>query len=186
MKTRRITGLVTIICVVIILACVICCSFIPKNYNINLPEPSYIYVKTANLNSEELISKSDERYNEIMELYNNSFNTSFLTALFQGKAFKGVEFERLESSKSVSSIKSNNETYLHFYYDSPQTIEHETAHAIKTYTDIYIEVHNSTSMTLVNAYIKYNSNTSSSLCYYKYSTYAIQANLFEHLNENIK
>ena len=196
MKTKKIISVVAIAFLLVITACVIACSFIKKNFNMNLNAPSNIQIYKDGVSSPETILNSGEtadEYEKIMKLYNESFKVSFLNALFQGKAFNDViidddgAYQNLTES-SINSLTTENKMIMRFFYDEPQKLmlkgkEYKTSYAYNEYNDIFIEVVNSSSMTVINAYAKYQNSGSSSLSYYRYVTYASQSNLFEYLND---
>lgn len=177
--------------IIIFVACIaislVVCSFIPKNFNINVENPSYIRVYSKE-NSEfngTTYSQGTDVYNDIMNLYNDSFKTTVWGALFQGKIAKGVDkSDTYKSDISASTLK--NGVYIEFVYDTEQKLMFngkeytpEINSSAKTYYSIAIEVKDSSNLTEVNAYVEYKQNDSS---YFRYVTYAAQADLYNYIN----
>lgn len=191
MKNKKIIGIVSAVLVLIVSLCFICCAFINKDYNFKLNEPTSIRVYKNDKVSTDIrnIGDTQEQYAQIMDKFNDSFKISFLNALFQGKGFENPKFVDKDVNQSLSNINSltDENTYiLYFYFDSAQKLmlngkEVETTWNIKTFTEVYIQVKNTTKLTEINAYIKYSSNYAR----YKFTTYANQGKLFNYLSENI-
>ena len=109
-------GLIAVLAGVIILfAC------IDKSYNPNIQEPDYIQIyinKTSGQNAESYF-KNDEIadrkavYDNVMKLYNSSFNQKIMSGIFQGILFDNAEIVR-DSSKSLSNLTG---TYIAFNYE---------------------------------------------------------------------
>lgn len=162
----------------LIVICLITLSCIPKNYNFNF-NTDYDRIKiTVNGNERAVTDKDIE--NKIMDLYNESFKTSMISALFNGKAFDGKTFS--DGYTNVSSNTNSGYWLVISYGNNEQTLKEETNYSNKKYDKIYIQVLNSDEFTLVTAYLVNTSNSSTS-SYYKYTTYAKQSNLYDYLNK---
>lgn len=175
MKTKNIIITVLSAILVAIIAIVIALSCIPKNFNFGFKEPYKLQVSTSSTNM-QYVEKSSEEYGKIMDLYKNSYLTSTINALFSGKAFSGKEFK--EEPNSVSSIRSNGYCLV-FNFAEKQTLNEETTYT-KEYDTVYIQILDSTDFTQINAYML---NSENSYSYFKYTTYASQADLYNYLQE---
>ncbi len=161
----------------LIVICVITLSCIPKNFNFNFStDYDRIGVK-INGNETPIINNKDSE-KEIMNLYNESFKTSMISALFNGKAFESKTFS--DGYTNVSSATNSGYWLIINYGSNEQTLNEETSYSNKKYDKIYIQVLDSDDYTLVTAYLVNTSNSSTS-SYYKYSTYAKQASLYDCL-----
>lgn len=166
------------------------CSFLPKSFNPGLEKPSYIRLFSSinsSINDTTYTSDSDE-YKEIMELYNQSFETTVFGAMFQGKALEGITFK--EGYQSLSSLSG---TYIEFNYDEVQTIKIngktleeagiESQFSNHQYRSVVIEVINSESLSKLNVYFRYNDTGYSTYSYLRFETYAKQFALYDYLQK---
>ena len=160
----------------LIVICVIILSCIPKNYNFNLSTDYDRIAVKINGNENPIINQKDKE-KEIMNLYNESFKTSMISALFNGKAFEGKTLS--ESHSNVSSLTNSGYWLVINYGSNEQTISEETTSAnSKKYDKVYIQVLDSDDYTLITAYLTSSSTSSSN---YKYTTYAKQSSLYDYL-----
>ena len=173
---KTVTIAVLSVLLIAIIITIICLSTISKDYGFGFNKPYRLEI-SVDQNGNQVLTKNSEQYSKIMDLYNESFKTSTMSALFSGKAFDSKEFK--EEINSVSTI-TNNGYCLVFKYDTKQTLNEKTTYS-KEYDTIYIQVLDSEDFSLINAYLVNSSNSSS---YYKYSTYASQSNLYSYLEEN--
>ena len=96
-------------------------SVTPKNYNFGLKEPTYIKIYTSNdsiKQSKWQKGASDGVYDKVMELFNNSFNTTMLNSMFKGVLFDSANI--VEGIEYFSSIKGD---YIEFQYNDVQTLK---------------------------------------------------------------
>lgn len=163
-------------------------AVLPKNYNIGLAEPTRIVIHAnaneyADINKSEY-TKSDDNgvYDKLMKLYNNSFKTTCINAMFQGKLFDSAVIN--EGYKSLSSL---NGIYIEFLYDDSQELkingQKYDADIINDtdYRSVVIEVKNSNSLTQINAYVKYRDTLSNDYSYVRFVSYAEQADLYNYI-----
>ena len=200
-KARFITSIVLLTLCIVLVVGTVACSFIKKDYNPGVNNPDYIVVTTADSSSpanKSMLSKGSEKYNEIMELYNSSFKTTFFNALFQGLAFEGVTEK--DEYKSLSTLSG---PYLEFNYTESQTLyvngqtyeEYAAERKAKTgvspivansnYISLVVEVIDSSSLTLTNIYFKYRDTGTYNYSYIRLMTYAKQSALYDYI-ENMK
>ena len=160
-------------------------ALLPKNYNFNLAEPTTISVHKSDSSSSssgELYYKDSEQYKKIMNLYKESFKTTIFTALIHGKA--GDKVSAKEGYKAVSSISA---PYIEFYYETSQKLvlngKEYKPEIISdaNYIDVIIEVKDSTTLTEVNAYFLYKDTGTNRYSYVRFSTFAIQAELYDYI-----
>ena len=185
---RKIIGVSIMVVLAGVITCVAILSMLQTNYNFNFNAPDAIEIHTSSSNSalnKVFVQKGSNQYEEIMKLYNNSFNSKFLTALFQGKSNQKIKVE--EGYKSISSLSG---PYLVFCYNSSQKLvlngKEYKASIISdsNFIEIVIEVKNSTSLTEINAYFKYRDTGLNNYSYVRFSTLAVQSNLYEYI-ENL-
>jgi len=179
---------IALMCVLIVSAVLITLSaVVTKNYNFNFDDPTLIKIHTdsSSVNNGLTFSKNDNEYKKILSLYNNSFKTKVITALFQGKLGNGVTVK--EGYKSFGNLTG---TYLEFFYNDEQTLyvngEKYEANIVsdESYFVIAIEVANSSNLTEINAYFKYRSSNSNDYSYVRLVSYAVQADLYDYI-ENL-
>lgn len=174
MKAKRIILISLSSLLILIMLTSFVCSLFKVDYKFNLNTPQSIAIISPNTTDEEMIS-TQNKYNEIMDLYNKSFKENYLTALFSGLAFKQVKTDT-NIYQNISSLKRNGSYMLHFYYNEPQ--EYKVGSSTRTYTEVYIQVVPSTKLVEINAYIK---PQSSSYCQCKLTTYAKQQDLYNRI-----
>lgn len=174
MKAKRIILISLSSLLLLIMLTLLTFSFYKVDHKFNLNQPSTIAIVSPNLTDEETID-TESKYNEILNLYNQSFKENYLTALFKGLAFKQVTKDT-SIYQSVSTLKRSGYYMLHFYYNEPQ--EYESNNTKRTYTEVYIQIIPSNSLIEVNAYIKSQSST---YCQCKLTTYAKQQDLYNRI-----
>lgn len=157
-----------------------------KDYNYNFADPSVIKVRLNGFGNGLVptFEKGDKEYDEIMKLYNDSFKSKILIALFGGKLNEKVTVT--EDYKSMSTL---NGTILEFFYNTVQELkvngEKYEAKIIsdESYITVYIQIQNVNSLTQVDAYVRYRNSSSNNYSYLKLSTYANQARLYKYLQD---
>lgn len=164
----------------------ILCAVLPKNYNINLAEPTRIVVHSStNADVNKSVyekGSSNGVYEKIIKLYNNSFNTTALNAMFQGKLFDSVAVA--EGYKSISSL---NGTYIEFLYDETQQVKLNgqvyDANIVSdvNYRSVVIEIKDTDNLTQINAYVRYKDTLENEYSYVRFVSYAIQGELFNYI-----
>ena len=172
-KTKNILIYVLSIILIAIIVCVVSLACIKKDFNYDFNSPEKIKV---GVNGTEYAVTNKDIENKIMELYNDSFKTSVLSALFSGKAFDNTVFN--EGYNNISSISSSGYWLILSYGANKQDVKENTSFNTKVYDTIYVQVLNSNEFTTITAYLVNNSSS-----YYKYTTYASQSNLYSYLNE---
>ena len=191
-NTSRIVSIVLIVLFAVVTLAIVLCSFLPKAYNLDLANPDQIKIHMADTSNDAhgtVYIKGDERtgaeYNKIMSLYNDSFKTTVLSAVFQGKALTGVKVEEGYKSLSDSSLKGSY--YIEFMYDSAQKLmvngKEYNANIISDtdYISVVIEVNNTTSLSKINAYFKYRATGENNYSYVRLETYATQNALYDYI-----
>ena len=184
------------ICSILVIGITLC-SFLTKNFNPGLNDPDYIVIKTSNTSSSSnntMYSKNTDEYKKLMELYNNSFETTLFTAMFQGISVESVSEQ--EGYKSLSSLSG---TYIEFNYTSSQTMyvngqsfdDFAKERQDKTgtrpivsntdYISVFIEVKNTTSLTEVLLYFRYRDTGTNNYSYIRLKTYAVQNELYDYV-----
>ena len=172
-KTKNILICVLSIILVAIIVCVISLACIKKDFNYNFNNPEKIKV---GINGTEYAVTDKNIENKIMELYDESFKTSVLSALFNGKAFDNKVFN--EGYNNISNISNTGYWLILSYGSNKQDVNENTTFNTKVYDTVYVQVLNSDDFTTITAYLVNNSSS-----YYKYTTYASQSNLYSYLNE---
>lgn len=169
------------------LASVVALTFIglaifKKDFNPKLQTPTRVLVY-ASTDSPVSYGQGSEEYDKIMRLYNDSFKTSTLDALFQGRISQGPRLVT-QTYKNLASLQSSSYVYLEFIYNNPQLItDPSVKYSDKKYVSVVVEVLNTTSLSQVNAYIRYGEAGTNGYSYVRYVTYAAQANLYNYMKE---
>lgn len=159
----------------------------PKNFNIGLNDPTSIKIHTSNqsINDSKWYKDAEDGvYNKIMELYNNSFKTTLLNAMF-----KGVLVESASIKEGGYQYFNKLDNYIEFQYTDLQTIKingktyNPSNSAInKNYVSVIIEVKDTNSLSQVNAYIRHGGeNTNYSYSRINFTSYANQSALYDYI-----
>jgi len=191
---RKVISIVVLALVAILSISIILCAYLPKNFNFGLNNPEYIIVHSTdnkNVDNTSYFKQGEysdgKVYNKIMDLYNQSFKTTILGAMFQGKAFTNVSAE--EGYKSLSSLTG---TSIEFVYQNSQKLmlngkPYKASIVSNTdYISVVIEVVNNQSLAKVNAYFKYRDTGSNNYSYVRFATYSAQADLYDYLVNGIQ
>lgn len=187
-KVSRIISIVLLAVIAVLALSTLVLSVTPKNFNIGLAEPSAIKINTSNQsikNSRWEKDAVDGVYNKVMELYNKSFNTTLLNALFKGVMVTGVSIE--EGYSYFSSIEGD---YIEFLYNQPQTLKlggknytPTNSGIYNTFVSVIIEVENTNSIAPITAYIRHGGeNNTYTYSRVRFNTFAAQAELYEYIN----
>lgn len=185
--TKKIVGISLLLVLVAIIVSIAVLSFLPKDYNFNFNAPDSIEIHTSNSSSSQnkvFIQKNSKEYNEIMKLYNESFGSTILISLLQGKLNRQIEVTEVYKSISFSG------PYMVFCYSTSQKMtlngkEYQpNIISDNNYIEVVIEVKNSANLTEINAYFKYRDTGLNNYSYVHFSTLAAQSNLYNYI-ENL-
>ena len=183
----RIISIVLMVIFAGIAILVIFASFLPKNFNPNLNDPTFIKIYQSDTQSASygtVYGENTEEYKKIMELYNDSFKTTLMSALFQNKLGEKVTVK--EGYKSLSSLSG---TYIEFFYNESQNImldgqEYKAEIVSNTsYIRVVIEVLDTTDFSQINVYFKYRDTGANNYSYVRFLTYARQAELYDYIEK---
>lgn len=177
-KSKKILIGVLSALIVLIIVCLISLSCIEKDFNYNFNAETD-RIKIGVKGTEYAITDQNIE-NEIIDLYNESFKTSMISALFEGRAFDDKTFN--DGYNNISSITNTGYWLILSYGNNEQTLNEESKYSNKKYDTVYIQILDSNEFTTVNAYLV-NSSSSSTSSYYKYTTYARQSKLYDYLNK---
>lgn len=181
---KKILSIIAISLVALIAGAVIAFAFIPKQFNVNLTDPSYIRVFASDGQIETAL-KGSAKYDYIMEKYEQSFDSTLLSSLFQGRAFASPSIADKYHTLNVASLVDENEYYLEFCYDAPQTVtfngEEYQDDDDNKYLTIMIQVKDSSVLSEIKLYARYGAAGTVDYSYYNYTTYAAQSELFAYL-----
>ncbi len=184
---RKILSIIAIVLLGVIAAGVIACSFIPKQFNINLETPDYVVVWKDGVSEGVTYLKNSEEYNQILEKYNASFKSTVLSSMFQGKLFASPNIVDSYHTLNLSTLISDDAIFIEFRYDTVKTVkfngEEYSDSSDNKYVSIMIEVLDSQNLSEIKAYVRYGEAGTNNYSYYRYTTYAVQANLFDYINE---
>lgn len=191
-NASRIVSIVLIVLFAVLTIAIVASSFWPKSYNLGFEAPEQIKVHLADHDDtvngtvyRKNDSRTGEQYDKIMSLYNDSFKTTVLSAVFQGKAFTGIKVEEGYKSLSESSLKGSD--YIEFMYSESQILivngkEYQASIISDTnYISVVIELNNSTSLSKINAYFKYRATGENNYSYVRLETYATQNALYDYI-----
>ena len=124
-----------------------------------ISNPTYYSICTSN-KDEIFIDENSEEYEEFYDAYKNSFNISYLTALFTGKLGAYTIEESLESfyKKNTKEIAFSSELgsdYVKLSYSFPQELkspngkpyysDSNTNESLLTYEEVYFPIYNENS-----------------------------------------
>jgi len=186
---KKILSIILAVILGVIATSVLACSFIPKQFNINLTAPDLIKVWNSEDQQGAYLQGSEE-YDEIMALYNESFKTTILSALFYGKAFATSSIvDGYQNISTSSLLNADDDLFIEFWYDTVQTVQFEGAEYEEEfdnkYVSIMVEVLDFSSLTQFKAYVRYGEAGTATYSYYRYLTYGIQENLYEYVQSLI-
>ena len=117
---KKILGISLLLVLVAIITSVAVLAFLPKNFNFGFDAPDSIEIHTSNSSSsanKTFVSKNSTIYQDIVKLYNQSFDSNILASLLQGKLKNSVTVT--EGYKSISTITG---PYLVFCYSTSQKL----------------------------------------------------------------
>lgn len=195
---KKVLSIVALCLIAVLAGVIILFACIDKSYNPKIQEPDYIQIyinKTSGQNVESYY-KNDEFsdrqaiYDNVMKLYNQSFNQKVMSGIFQGILFDNAKIVR--ESKSLSTLTG---TYIAFNYSELQTLKlngkvYTYKNGTTTETNIqfktlWVEVKDVDAMSDINIYVEYyNQNSSSETSKYKYVVKAQQSDLYDYIQEN--
>lgn len=187
-RVAKILSIVLVALMSIIAIVTITFAVVKKDYNINLTEPAAIKFHTSNqAYDQSKHTKGDAIYNNIIKLYNQSFQITMLDALFKGKLGQNVTIE--EGYQYFSSLTG---TFIEFIYNAEdvQTIKLNgskytpTNSGINTqFVSVMIQVNADNEFGEINAYVR-NGGTNTNYAYsrIRFKTYANQSALYEYIN----
>ena len=189
MNAKKIVGFIVVSIIAIICIFVIASAIVPKNFSFDFDAPSSIKILNAK-NGDEVIEKTNKKYDEIIDLFNSGFKVNFLEAFFQGKGFNNVTTIKEYKALSSSNLSSSDALYIEFLYDNAQEVNlHgdealEIAESDKTYKSVVLEIKKSNNLIQITAYLK--SDASNSFSNVRYVSYAKQSELYDYLTENFE
>ena len=179
-----------IMIIAISLASIVALSFVflalfKKDYNPKLDDPTRLIVY-ASTDTPKSYGQDSQTYKDIMRLYNDSFRTSFLDAMLQGKVSTNPKLVAA-SYKNLSSLQSSSNTYLEFFYNEPIKItDPAMKYTDKYYVSVVAEVLNSESLTQINIYFRYGESGTANYSYVRYVTLASQSGLYSYMHDLVK
>ncbi|MGN1212598.1 MAG: hypothetical protein ACI4TZ_01030 [Christensenellales bacterium] len=185
---NRVISIILLVLITVFSVGTLVLSVTPKNYNFGLNEPASIKIYTSNdsiKQSKWLKGASDGVYDKVMELFNNSFNTTLLNSMFKGVLFDSANI--VEGIEYFSSIKGD---YIEFQYNEVQTLtlngkeySPKSSGINKNYVSVIITVENTNSLSKVTAYVRHGgTNTDYDYSRIRFESYAIQSQLYEYIN----
>ena len=195
---KKVLSIVALCLIAVLAGAIILFACIDKSYNPKIQEPDYIkiYINKTSGQNVESYYKNDEFsdrkavYDNVMKLYNESFNQKIMSGIFQGILFEDAKI--VKESKSLSTLTG---TYIAFNYNELQTLKlngevYTYKNGTTTETNIqfntlYVEVKDTTAMSDINIYVEYyNQSSSSETSRYKYVVKAEQSDLYKYIQEN--
>ena len=185
---NRVISIILLVLITVFSVGTLVLSVTPKNYNFGLNEPASIKIYTSNdaiKQSKWQKGASDGVYDKVMELFNNSFNTTMLNSMFKGVLFDSVSLK--ESIKYFNSIDSD---YIEFQYNDVQTLKlngkeysPKSSGINKNYVSVIITVENTNTLSKVYAYVRHGgTSTNNEYSRIQFESYAIQSQLYEYIN----
>lgn len=190
---KKVLSIIALCLIGILAGTIIVLSCVNKDFNLNLNNPDFVEVWIDSTTSRKTFEKDDayaenkEIYNQIMNLYNESFKQKLMSSLFNGTIGEKAVVKNWGYNKSTTSITSSG-TWLVFGYNDAQTIKvngkdyTDNTSNTKNYKKLFIQVKDSENMTTFDIYVQKEDSSNS---YYYYTARAKQASLFEYLNEKI-
>ncbi|MDD4816224.1 MAG: hypothetical protein PHQ62_03740 [Clostridia bacterium] len=172
---KRLSMLISLGLVALISVGVIVMFLIQVNYKPQINEPNSIVV-----NDGSTFTKTGNAtyFNEIIAQYEKSFTRSYLSAFFAGQVSGNTSVYEL-SNTDFNNL-SFSEYKIEFYYSSAQTLQENGQNLLRTYDKIIFSVNDNAIYKEIKLYFKQMNETN----YYVVTTYAIQNNFFDYL-ENL-
>src|SRR5574344_1969730 len=188
---NRVVSIILVVITSIILVGITLCTFVQKNFNFGINAPARVVVYTSDVavsgttyyNDNDHGTANRAVYDKIIKLYNDSFGSSILVALFQGKAFSGITVT--EGYKDLSDSTISSGTYIEFDYTTAQKFkvngkDYDVDIVSDTdYIAVVIQVSDSTSLAETNAYFKYKATGTNQYSYVRLSSYSAQSGLYD-------
>ena len=175
-KSYKITKLV--ICIILLCASLgtaiyfAIIPFVNVNTKYDLKSPDIIEVHVNG--SYKNIEKGSDAFNEILELYNDSFIVSKSDLIF------GNEVVNKQTLKSSNKMDKKKGTWLEFSYTTNQKLSLDYSNV--EFTSIFIEITDTENMKATNAYLVDKSELTNGRTY-KYTTHSKMHNLYEYLQD---
>lgn len=148
---------------------------VPVNYKPEISLPNRIAVLNSE-NKQHLCTETENKeiYDETMELFEQSFSRSFLSALFAGQ-LSGTT-EKVPETNTLQNFSGYKIT---FKYNEPQTLIVNGKSPEHKFNKMILEVKETNAYRQLTVYFQQATN---SKFYYYITTYANQSALFEYLD----
>ncbi len=174
-KTAKITALCLmsvafVLVVLIVVAACITTNLKPKF--IGQPDRIVIYNQSSTYGE---FSSDQQKYEDFMEKFDQSFTSSYLVALFSGRLgdYK-IEDEKENMTLSTALSKINSGYYVEFKYIDDQTLTYANGDVYYsvfnknqkiTYNSIYFALSDQNDLATLDIYVAYKTNSTSSTYY---------------------
>lgn len=115
----RIPLILTIIFTSLLLVSVIVLSILQTSTRPDLPNPDSIKIYLNSTSANSTYNKGSDEYNQILDLYNQAFEKSFLNQLADNSILKGAIEENM-SLPEWSDANAKTGVFIEFVFDSPK------------------------------------------------------------------
>lgn len=176
---KKLGTLISLGVVALLSIAVIILYLVPVNYTPLVANPNYIVVNKTETTSGTFTNAVNEtQYNEIITEFNQSFTRSLLSAIFAGQTTGGLNQSATGELPSTTTIDLT--TYVSFRYNEAQTLIINSHEQSLKFTEMIFAVSDSSIYDQVTIYFKQNVTGTS---YYKLTTYALQVNFYDYIQD---
>ena len=186
---KKTISIIIISIVVLLVGATIALALIPYTcYNPINKDFSIITVYKNSYNNQNTYISSQEEYEEITKLYNESLEQNILSTMFQGALGDKTNIEKVSSTTVKTLMNAEDAGYfIEFDYNEAQTLIWEDeeytymdgqTEKVTKYTSLILEVKNTDSFAETTVYVV---NGSSFI--FKITCNAHQADLFDYINK---
>lgn len=174
-KKARIIALclLSFVFVVVVLVVVFACikTYLKPNF-IQDPDRIIIYNQNATYGQfSKDADVEDSRYDKFMKLFNESFSTNYLVALFNG-SLGGYNIDKNSERTKLSTIQTELQSgfYVQFVYSDSQTLTYSNGDVYNSiyasatpieYTSLYFALSDTDDLSTIDIYVSYKSNNDS-------------------------
>ena len=174
-KTTKIVALCLLSLVFVIVVLVVIAACINTNLKPNfIQDPDRIIVYNQNSTYGQFsknASVEDSRYDEFMNMFNESFSNNYLVALFSG-SLGGYEIHKESERTKLSAIQEELQKgfYVQFVYTEPQTLKYSNGDIYNSiyasatpieYTSLYFTLAEVDDFATLDIYVSYKANNDS-------------------------
>lgn len=122
-RTKKILSIIALSFIGLLAIATIVLAIVPSSFDKGIIPSNPITVTVYTTDNDTLFAQDNDRYNELIDLVDNSFKESTLSALFQGAYGFENEVQTSVSSTTISSVKTNYAIQLDYGTTNDYTLK---------------------------------------------------------------